>query len=407
VPPEEIELTVLMPCLNEAETIEVCVRKAQEFLASRGIQGEVVVADNGSTDGSQALAQSLGARVVPISTRGYGSALLGGIQAAKGRYVIMGDADDSYDFTALDPFVGALRAGNDLVMGNRFLGGIKKNAMPALHRYLGNPVLSWIGRVLFHSPIGDFHCGLRGFKRELILSLGLTSTGMEFASEMVVKATLHGLRVTEVPTILSPDGRTRPPHLRSWRDGWRHLRFLLLFSPAWLFFYPGLLLLLAGVATMAWLLPAMRSAGRITLDVNTLVFAGAAIVCGIQAIVFYVFAKTHAIRHGLLPPDSAVDRLRRMLRLEVGLIVGLLIFLGGLLLAASALQFWGKASFGNLDPGQSLRIVIPSATLLIVGLQFTFSSCLLAILQLDTPTALTRGVPGSEHQQRVERIGQQ
>lgn len=408
-----LELTILMPCLNEAETIEVCVRKARGFLASRGISGEIVVADNGSTDGSQALAEKSGARVIPVLARGYGAALLGGIQAARGKYIIMGDADDSYDFTALDPFVDALRAGNDLVMGNRFLGGIKDKAMPPLHRYLGNPVLTWIGRVLFRSPSGDFHCGLRGFNRDSIMSLGLTSPGMEFASEMVVKATLHNLRIAEVPTTLSPDGRSRPPHLRSWRDGWRHLRFLLLFSPAWLFFYPGLLLLLAGAATMAWLLPSERLAGRIVFDVNTLVFSGAAIVCGFQAMIFYVFAKTHAIRHGLLPEDRTVGRLREILSLEVGLSVGLAVFLAGLLLATHALHYWGAASFGNLDPSRSLRMVVPSATLLIVGVQFIFSSCLLAILQLDVPDRSARGAatnpsagaPLPEHQQRVERIG--
>jgi glycosyltransferase involved in cell wall biosynthesis len=381
---EPLELTILMPCLNEAETIEICVKKAKGFLDSSGIRGEVVIADNGSTDGSQALAQKCGARVVPIRKRGYGSALLGGIQAARGTFVIMGDADDSYDFTALDPFVSKLREGYELVMGNRFLGGIKPNAMPPLHRYLGNPVLTGIGRLLFRSASGDFHCGLRGFRRNSILSLDLTSPGMEFASEMVVKASLRRLRMAEVPTTLSPDGRSRPPHLRSWRDGWRHLRFLLLFSPAWLFFYPGFVMLLLGTVGMAWLLPEQRSAGAITFDVNTLVFAAAAIVCGFQAIVFYMFAKTHAIRAGLLPEDALVSRLRGVLRLEVGLIVGSVAVAIGLLLAAFAVGAWGVHSFGQLNPQQSLRIVIPSTTLLILGLQIMFSSCLLSILQLET-----------------------
>jgi glycosyltransferase involved in cell wall biosynthesis len=387
---ETLELTILMPCLNEAETLETCVIKARKFLESRGIRGEVLIADNGSTDGSQAIAERSGARVVPIPHRGYGAALLGGIQAARGEYIIMGDADDSYDFTALDPFVEKLRAGFELVMGNRFLGGIKPNAMPPLHRYLGNPVLTWIGRVLFRSPSGDFHCGLRGFRRDSVLSLALTSPGMEFASEMVVKSTLHKLRITEVPTTLSPDGRSRPPHLRSWRDGWRHLRFLLLFSPGWLFFYPGLLLLLTGAAAMIWLLPHQRSAAGLTFDVNTLVFAAAAVVCGFQAVVFYMFAKTHAIRSGLLPDDLLVAKLREILRLEIGLIAGTLAMLAGLLLAAYSVGAWGMRSFGRLDPEQSLRIVIPSATLLILGLQIVFSSCLLSILQLDTRTAGAR-----------------
>ena len=387
---ESVELTILMPCLNEAETIQVCVRKAKGYIESRGIRGEVVVADNGSTDGSQALAESCGARVVPIAMRGYGAALLGGIQAARGTFVIMGDADDSYDFTALDPFIEQLRAGYELVMGNRFMGGIAPNAMPPLHKYLGNPVLTGIGRLLFRSPAGDFHCGLRGFRRDSVLSLALTSPGMEFASEMVVKATLRKLRITEVPTTLSPDGRSRPPHLRSWHDGWRHLRFLLLFSPRWLFFYPGLLMLLVGLGAMIWLLPGPRSAGGITLDVNTLVFTAASIICGFQAIVFYMFAKTYAIRAGLLPDDLLLDRLRAVLRLETGLIAGLVLALFGLALATYAVGVWGTQSFGPLAPEQSLRVVIPSATLMIVGLQVMFSSCLLSILQLDVRTAGAR-----------------
>jgi hypothetical protein len=332
---ESLEVTVLMPCLNEAETIQVCVKKAVTYLESRHIKGEVLIADNGSSDGSQALAQECGARVVPIQKRGYGAALLGGILAARGIFVIMGDADDSYDFTDLDPFVEKLRAGYELVMGNRFLGGIKPNAMPPLHRYLGNPVLTWVGRVLFRSPSGDFHCGLRGFRRDSIQSLALTAPGMEFASEMVVKATLRGLRMTDVPVTLSPDGRSRPPHLRSWRDGWRHLRFLLLFSPAWLFFYPGLILLLAGISTMVWLLPGQRTAGSIVFDVNTMVFAAAAIACGFQAIAFYMFAKTYAVQSGLLPGDPLARRLREVLRLEVGLIAGSISIVLGLALATT------------------------------------------------------------------------
>jgi hypothetical protein len=385
-----LELTILMPCLNEAETIEVCVKKARSYLESHGVAGEVLIADNGSTDGSQALAERAGARVVPIPNRGYGAALQGGIQAARGRYIIMGDADDSYDFTALDPFVAKLREGYELVMGNRFKGGIKRKAMPPLHRYLGNPVLTAIGRILFNSPSGDFHCGLRGFNRSAMMGLALTSQGMEFASEMVVKASLRKLRVTEVPTTLSPDGRSRPPHLRSWRDGWRHLRFLLQFSPVWLFFYPGALLLLAGIATMAWLLPEQRSVGSVSFDVNTLVFAAAGVVCGFQAVVFYVFAKTYAARSGLLPEDPLVSRIRDFLSMEVGLIVGLVLMAAGLVLALLAVGGWESTQFGRLRPEQSLRVVIPSATLLIVGLQLAFSSCMLSILRLETRTVGTR-----------------
>jgi glycosyltransferase involved in cell wall biosynthesis len=385
-----LELTILMPCLNEAETLETCVRKARGFLDSHGIRGEVLIADNGSTDGSQAIAEAAGGRVVAIASKGYGAALSGGIQESLGTYVIMGDADASYDFTALDSFVSRLREGYELVMGNRFKGGIEPQAMPPLHRYLGNPVLTAIGRILFRSPCGDFHCGLRGFRRNSIIRLALTSPGMEFASEMVVKATLRKLRITEVPTTLSKDGRSRAPHLRSWRDGWRHLRFLLLLSPAWLFFYPGLLLLLAGSATMIWLIPAEREAGGLHFDVNTLVFAAAGIVCGFQAIVFYVFAKTYAIKSGLLPRDTLVERVRDALRLELGLIGGLILITVGLLLAAQAIGFWEIASFGALQPEQTLRVVIPSATLLILGVQVMFSSCLLSILQLDTRTAGAR-----------------
>ena len=385
-----VEVSILMPCLNEAETIEVCVRKAREYLVSRGIKGEVIVADNGSTDGSQALAIKAGARVVRVTSRGYGAALLGGIQAAHGNLIIMGDADDSYDFTDLDPFLDKLRAGYELVMGNRFLGGIKQDAMPPLHRYLGNPVLTGIGRVLFRSSLGDFHCGLRGFRRDSIMSLALTCTGMEFASEMVVKATLRKLRIAEVPTTLSPDGRSRRPHLRSWRDGWRHLRFLLLFSPAWLFFYPGVALLLLGLLGGIWLTPGPRTAGSVTFSINTLLFAAASLIIGFQAIVFYMFAKTHAIRSGLLPEDPVVARIRDVLRLEVALLVGGLAVMAGLVLAMQAVGVWDEASFGRLDLEESLRKVIPSTTLLILGLQIMFSGCLLSVLQLDTRSAGAR-----------------
>jgi hypothetical protein len=322
-----------------------------------------------------------------VHSRGYGAALRHGIESARGHFVIMGDADDSYDFSGLDPFMTQLRAGYELVMGNRFRGGIKPNAMPPLHKYLGNPVLTGIGRLLFRSPCGDFHCGLRGFSRDAIRSLALSSNGMEFASEMVVKATLRGLRITEVPTVLSPDGRSRAPHLRSWRDGWRHLRFLLLFSPSWLFFYPGIVMLIVGIAAMLWLLPGQQPAGKVVFDLNTLVFAGAAIVCGFQAIVFYMFAKTFAIRSGLLPEDPVVSRVRDMLRLEAGLVAGCAAFLVGLGLATYALGAWGSESFGPLDPQRSLRIAIPSATLLVIGVQIMFSSCLLSILQLEAPSA--------------------
>ena len=381
---DSCELTILMPCLNEAETLGICIDKAKAYLSANDISGEVLIADNGSDDGSRQIAADHGARVVPVEERGYGAALIGGISAARGRYVIMGDADDSYDFSALDAYMERLRAGDDLVMGNRFAGGIKPGAMPPLHRYLGNPVLSWIGRRLFRIKIADFHCGLRGFRRDAIRSLKLNTTGMEFASEMVVKASLRGLSIAEVPTTLSPDGRSRPPHLRSWRDGWRHLRFLLLFSPRWLFLYPGALLMLLGLVSMAWLAGGPRQIGDLTLGVNTLVYSAAAIVCGFQAIAFAIFAKVYAIKAGLLPDDPRIGRMTDVFSVEIGIVLGVLVFLAGLVSSAFAVGLWGEASFGPLDPEMSLRLVVPAAAALILGLQILFSSFFLGFLTLKT-----------------------
>ncbi|HVQ39326.1 MAG TPA: glycosyltransferase [Pyrinomonadaceae bacterium] len=378
----DIEFSIVMPCLNEAETLAVCIQKAQRSLAENNVAGEIIIADNGSSDGSQKMATDLGARVVDVKARGYGNALLGGIAAARGKYVIMGDADDSYDFAGLGPFIRRLREGNDLVMGNRFLGGIKPGAMPPLHRYLGNPVLTTIGRLFFRSPVGDFHCGLRGFSKAAVTSLNLQTTGMEFASEMVVKATLHGMRIAEVPTTLSPDGRTRAPHLRSWRDGWRHLRFLLLYSPRWLFLYPGALLMLAGLAVMLWLVPGPQKVGRVTFDVHTLLYGAAAIIIGFQSILFAVFTKIFAISEGLLPEDERLNRTFGYITLEVGLIAGLLLIIAGLGGTGYAYWYWDRLSFGNLDPRQTMRIVIPAVTCLTVGLQTLFSSFFLSILGL-------------------------
>jgi glycosyltransferase involved in cell wall biosynthesis len=377
-----IEFSIVMPCLNEAETLAICIQKAQRSLAENSVTGEIVIADNGSTDGSQDLAAGLGARVINVSIKGYGSALMGGIAAAQGQYIIMGDADDSYDFSALGSFIDKLRAGNQLVMGNRFRGGIAPGAMPPLHRYLGNPVLTTIGRIFFRSPCGDFHCGLRGFNKAAILNLDLQTTGMEFASEMVVKATLQRLRIAEVPTTLSPDGRTRAPHLRSWRDGWRHLRFLLLYSPRWLFLFPGALLMLLGLLTMLWLLPVPRVVAGVTFDVHTLLYAAAAIIIGFQAILFAVFTKVFAISEGLLPPDKRLDGLFRYITLEGGLIIASLLILTGLAGTAYAYWFWDQLSFGNLDPARTMRIVIPAVTALTVGCQTLFSSFFLSILGL-------------------------
>jgi len=379
----EIELSIVMPCLDEAETLAVCIEKAHRSLREGGVSGEIVIADNGSTDGSQAIAEELGARVVPVPIRGYGAALAGGIAAARGRYVIMGDADDSYDFSNLMPFVENLREGFDLVMGNRFLGGIAPGAMPPLHRYLGNPVLTGVGRLFFGSPSGDFHCGLRGFRKDSIEELGLQTTGMEFASEMVVKATLMGLRVTEVPTTLSPDGRSRPPHLRSWRDGWRHLRFLLLFSPRWLFLFPGLALVVLGLLSILWILPGARTVGGIAFDVNTMLYGAAAVSLGFQSVLFAVFTKIYGVTEGILPEDPRLDRLFRYLTLESGLVLGIVLVLAGLVGSIWAVGSWGTASFGELDPKQSLRLVIPSVLALTVGFQVILSSFFLSVLGLS------------------------
>ncbi len=381
-PSDSIEVSVVIPCLNEAETLAVCIRKALVCLSENGISGEVIVADNGSTDGSQAIAEAEGARVVPVEAKGYGNALMGGIEAARGRYVIMGDADDSYDFSALGPFIEKLRKGNDLVMGNRFRGGIAPGAMPALHRYLGNPVLSGLGRLFFRCPVGDFHCGLRGFSREAIWRMKLQTTGMEFASEMVVKATLLGLRIVEVPTTLSPDGRSRPPHLRSWRDGWRHLRFMLLFSPGWLFLYPGLLLMIVGLGVGGWLLPEARQLVGATLDVNTLAYSALAVLLGFQSVLFAVFTRTFVSTQGLGPESRILNRLYRYVTLETGLIVGGVLILLGLTGSVAATLGWSEVDFGELNPSEVLRQVIPSVLAIALGFQIVLASFFLSVLGL-------------------------
>jgi hypothetical protein len=386
-----------MPCLNEAETVATCVRKARAFLAAAGVEGEVVVADNGSTDGSPTLAEQAGARVVHVDERGYGSALMGGIRAAQGRYVIMGDADDSYDFTALQPFLDRLRAGDDLVMGNRFAGGIAPGAMPALHRYLGNPVLSFVGRLLFKAPVGDFHCGLRGFDRAAVLGLDLRTTGMEWASEVVVRATLSGLVVSEVPTTLSPDGRTRPPHLRSFRDGWRHLRFLLIFSPRWLFLYPGLAVMAAGLLATVLLVAGPISLGSVTFDVGTLLLAVALTIVGYQSVLFAVLTKVYAVSEGLMPSGRAYARIEGRLSLERMLGAGALVFLVGIVAAVAAFWRWRDAGFGELDAQQTVRTLAPALLGMVLGVQTILFGLFKSILgvRLTTtrptvPTALFR-----------------
>jgi glycosyltransferase involved in cell wall biosynthesis len=379
---EPLELSVVMPCLNEEETLATCIRKAQRAIADANIAGEVIVADNGSTDRSIEIAEQLGARVVRVNAKGYGSALMGGIAASRGQFIVMGDADDSYDFGHIPRFVDELRRGSDLVMGNRFRGGIQKGAMPALHRYLGNPVLTKVGRVLFRSRAGDFHCGLRAFRKDAYQRMGLRTTGMEFASEMVVKATLFKMRIAEVPTTLSPDGRSRPPHLRTWRDGWRHLRFLLMYSPRWLFLYPGILMVLLGLAGCALLLPGPRVFHGIGFDVHTLLYAFVSVLLGFQLVAFATFTKVFAITEGLLPEDPRLNRVFRWVTLETGLVVGGLLMAIGMGGSVWAVSHWAGGKFGALQPEQMLRIVMPSVFSLTLGLQIASSSFFLSILGL-------------------------
>ena len=381
--PEPVELTILMPCLNEAETIEVCVRKAMGFLQRYGVAGEVLIADNGSTDGSQAMAEALGARVVAVPEKGYGAALNGGIAAARGRYVIMGDADDSYDFENLEGMVESLRTGADLVMGNRFKGGIAPGAMPPLHRYLGNPVLSFLGRLFYAIPVGDFHCGLRGFSRQSILDLRLQSTGMEFASEMVVKASLNHLKIVETPTTLKPDGRSRPPHLRSWRDGWRHLRFLLLHSPRWLFIYPGAALITVGAVGSAVLAQhSVRITPRLELDVHSLVVACFAVLIGVQLMMFGALARRYQMIEGVLPPIANFHKFLMGLSLERILQVAVVVFLGGVAGSVWAVMHWASLGFGPIPYNLVMRVLVIALTAVAVGIQLAASGFLASMFTL-------------------------
>ena len=373
-------LSIVMPCLNEEETLGRCIDKALQYLHNSSIEGEVVVADNGSTDGSVEIAKHAGARVTHAPLKGYGSALMGGIEAAQGDFIIMGDADDSYDFTSLGPFVDALLAGADLVMGNRFTGGIRPGAMPFLHRYLGNPLLSLLARLFFRSPVGDFHCGLRGFRRQSILSLNLQTTGMEFASEMIVKATMRGLKVVEVPTVLYPDGRSRPPHLRTWSDGWRHLKFLLLYSPRWLFLYPGLMLVVIGLIISMVLLPAPITLGNFTFDINTLIYAFLLVIMGVQSIFFAAFTHVFGVNTGLLPEDKVFDQAIQRFGLERGLLISLGMIAVGFISSTGAFLYWSRNQFGDIDPSISMRLVIPGALLVALGIQVFFASFFLGIL---------------------------
>jgi glycosyltransferase involved in cell wall biosynthesis len=388
-----VELTILMPCLDEAETVATCVHKARSFLDRTGIDGEVVVADNGSTDGSPELAREAGARVLHIVDKGYGNALIGGIDAARGRFVIMADADDSYDFSQLDAFVDGLRAGDTMVIGNRFRGGIRPGAMPLLHRYLGNPVLSFAGRLFFSSGIGDFHCGLRGIDRAAALQLGLRAPGMEFASEMIVKATLAGWRIAEVPTILSRQGRSRAPHLRSWRDGWRHLRLLLMMSPRWLMLYPGACLIGVGIAAELEILRGPVVINGVGFDIHTMLYAASATILGVQLVLFSVLARAVGVLKNDLPMTASLARFLRAFTLERGILLGLSLSLAGLSLAAYSVASWAHERLAALDPATMMRVAIPSITLMLAGAEIIFSSFLLGFIDVRASDSGDARVP--------------
>jgi glycosyltransferase involved in cell wall biosynthesis len=378
-----IELSIIMPCLNEAETLALCIRKALAYLERAQIHGEVVIGDNGSTDGSQQIALGCGARVVKIEQRGYGAALYGATLASRGKYIVMGDSDDSYDFSNLDPFIDKLRQGYDLVMGSRFAGGIKPGAMPWKNRYIGNPILSAIGRIFFRSPAKDFHCGLRAYSRDAFTRMDLRTTGMEFASEMVIKATLERMKIAEVPTTLSPDGRSRPPHLRPYRDGWRHLRFMLLYSPTWLFLFPGLALMLVGLAGTALLELDSIQLNHARLGLDTLIYLAFMTVCGYQSVLFAVLSRIFAIEQHLYPASPGYRHIFRFINLERGLIVGALIALSGFASALYALLTWRSAGFGDLNIEHIARIVIPSGMAITLGFETVLFSFFLSTMGIN------------------------
>jgi len=381
------ELTIVMPCLNEAETLAICIKKAEKFFKENGIVGEILIADNGSNDGSQDIAISNGASVIDIPKKGYGNALKGGFENAKGKYIIMGDADNSYDFSNLSSYLEKLREGNDLVIGNRFKGGIEKGAMPFLHRYLGNPVLSFIGRLFFNSKIGDFHCGLRGFSNEAYNRLQLTTTGMEFASEMIVKAHLLNLKIAEVPTKLYKDGRSRKPHLKTWSDGWRHLRFLLLYSPRWLFLFPGMILIIFGFISSAILVIKPIKVNSVTFDVQTLLYTMSVLLIGFHFVVFYGLTKVFAVTQKLLPKSDRFDTLFKYISLEKGLILGFLLVIIGIISSIYAVSFWSENHFGSLNFRETSRIIIPAVFTIIIGIQIVLFSFFFSILGLKDDDA--------------------
>ena len=379
---DSVELTIIMPCLNEAETLRTCIEKAQSFLSTSGIHGEILIGDNGSTDGSQEIARSAGAVVVDVPIRGYGAALFTACHAARGRYIIMGDSDDSYDFANLMGFVTLLREGYDLVMGNRFKGSILPGAMPWKNRYIGNPILSGIGKLLFRCPAGDFHCGIRGFSKQAFLALDLRTTGMEFASEMVIKATLSNLKITEVPTTLSPDGRSRPPHLKPWRDGWRHLRFMLLFSPNWLFLYPGLVLMVAGLLLGGVLLRGPVTFFHIQLDADTLIYCSFGLITGFQAVLFSFLSRVYATHERLYPRSVNFSAIVRAVSLEAGLVVGFFVFLLGFAATLHAVFDWKHHHFGTMELSNLARWVIPAATAMSIGVEIVLFSLFFSTLEL-------------------------
>lgn len=384
---ENPELSVVMPCLNEAETLATCIRKALKSFDKCGIAGEVVIADNGSTDGSQAIAEREGARVVPVAEKGYGNALRGGIEAAHGKWILMGDADDSYDFSNIGPFVEKMREDHDLIMGCRMPRGggtVMPGAMPWKHRWIGNPVLTFIGRLLFKCPAHDFHCGLRAFTKEAYGRMDLRTTGMEFASELVIKSTLKGMRITEVPITLHPDGRSRPPHLRSWRDGWRHLRFMLLFSPRWLFLIPGIVLSVIGFVLLSLLTLGQMIFGRIVLDVGTMLAASMLLLIGMQLVYLAIFTRVFAEHEGLLPPKLKLRKFLDAFTLEWGVFSGVVLCLIGTLLFSVAFWDWQQAGFQGLSYSENLRRIIPASTMVVLGIQLLFGSFFLGVLGMKT-----------------------
>ena len=381
-----MELTILMPCLNEAETLAICIRKAKTFLSENNIDGEVLISDNGSTDGSQDIAREEGARVVSTNIKGYGSALINGTKNAYGKYVIMGDADDSYDFLHLMPFVEKLREGYDLVMGDRFAGGIEEGAMPWSHKYIGNPVLSFIGRLFYNSRIRDFHCGLRGYNRESMLKLNLQTTGMEYASEMVVKSELNGLKIAEVPTTLSKDGRSRPPHLRSFRDGWRHLKFLFMYAPNWLLLYPGMFFLLLGLVLGGIIVVDKITINNINFSIHTLLYCACLIIIGLSILQMYMIVKVFAYNHDFLPKNQ-IDW-NHMIKEDRIIALGAGIVMIGIVLSIIALETWKSFSMGDLNAEETMRIVIPAVLCLIVGFQSIFTGFIVGVMKIRTKSSV-------------------